>query len=65
MEKKISSSEDTIEEVDMSVKEHGNLKISKEKHPGNLGYHEKNKPKNNRYKGKKRNSVQRLRKCFQ
>ena len=36
--KKISSTEDMIEEMDTLVKE--NVKIYDRKYPGNLGYHE-------------------------
>lgn len=42
MEKSILGIEDTIEEIDTSVKENVKFKnIPDTKHPGSLGYHEK------------------------
>lgn len=40
MEEKISHVEDTIEDIDTSVKEN-EKKITDTKHPGNLGHHER------------------------
>ena len=51
MKERLSCTEDTIEEIDSSVKE--NIKPNKSlilntKYQGNMGHHEKTKPKNNR-----------------
>lgn len=48
IEERISGIEDTIEDIDPSVKENTKWKSSYPKHPGNLGHNEKMKPKNNR-----------------
>ena len=51
IEERISGAEDTIENNDTTVKE--NVKWKKDpnpKHPGNLGYNEKTKLKDNRYR---------------
>ena len=64
MEEKISSVEDTIKEIETSVKENvKSLKNPWYKHPGNLGHDENTKPKNNGNKW--RNPAQRPRKHFQ
>ena len=51
MEAKISGAEDTIENIDTTLK--GNAKCKKlltPKNPGNPGHNEKTKPKDNRYR---------------
>jgi hypothetical protein len=63
MEERISGVEDTIEEIDTLVRENVKFIKSLAKHPGNLGYYETTKPKNN--KNRRRLPAQRLRKHFQ
>ena len=55
IEERISGTEDTIENIDIKVKENAKCKKKKKnkktpnpKHPGNLGHNGKNKPQNNR-----------------
>jgi chromosome segregation ATPase len=51
MEERISGAEDSIENMDTTIKE--NAKFKKDpnsKHPGNPGHNEKTKPKDNRYR---------------
>ena len=48
MEGRSSSAEDTIENIDSTVKE--NEKSSKSQNPGNPGHNAKTKPKDNRYR---------------
>ena len=51
IEERISGAEDTIENIDTTVKENTNAKkTSNPKHPGNPGHNEKTKPKDNRYR---------------
>jgi hypothetical protein len=57
MEERISGAEDTIENIDTTIKENTKSKKQKApnpKHPGNPGYNEKTKPKDNRYKRERR-----------
>ena len=61
MEERILSAEDTIKEIDSSVKD--NIKSNKKlnpKYPGNLGHHEKTKPKNNRYRREEGSKAQKI-----
>jgi hypothetical protein len=46
MEERISGAEDSIENMDIKIKEM--QKDPNSKHPGNLGHNEKTKPKENR-----------------
>jgi hypothetical protein len=49
MEERISGAEDSIENIDTSIKENAKCKKNpNSKHPGNPGYNEKTKPKDNR-----------------
>ena len=50
MEERISGIEDTLGEIDSSIKENVNTPITNIKYPGNTGHWEKSKPKNNRYR---------------
>jgi hypothetical protein len=51
MEKKISSAEDSIENMGTTIKEKSKMqKDSNSKHPGNPGHNEKIKLKDNRYR---------------
>ena len=51
IEERISGAENTIENIDTTVKENTNAKkTSNPKHPGNPGHNEKTKPKDNRYR---------------
>jgi hypothetical protein len=59
MEEKISHVEDTIEDIDTSVKEN-EKKITDTKHPGNLGHYEKTTLKNGK-SARRRLSAQRSR----
>jgi hypothetical protein len=50
---RFSGAEDTIENIDTTVKENAKCKMQKDtnpKYPGNPGYNEKTKPKDNRYR---------------
>jgi chromosome segregation ATPase len=49
IEERISSAEDTIENIDTAIKEN-EKKQSNQKYPGNPGHNEKIKPKDNRYR---------------
>jgi hypothetical protein len=48
MEERISSAEDSIGNLDTTVKEHKMQKYPNSKHPGNPGHNEKTKPMDNR-----------------
>ena len=51
MEKRISGAEDSIENMDKTIKENAKRKKdSNPKHPGNPGHSKKTKPKDNRYR---------------
>jgi hypothetical protein len=53
MEERISDAEDSIENMDTTIKENTKCKMQKDpnsKHPGNPGHNEKTNPKNSRYK---------------
>ena len=51
MEERISGAEDSIEDMDTSIKENGKMqKDLNSKHPGNPGHNEKTKPKDTRYR---------------
>jgi chromosome segregation ATPase len=51
IEERISGAEDTIEDIDTTMKENAKSKQAPNpKHPGNPGHSEKTKPKDNRYK---------------
>ena len=51
IEERISGAEDTVENIDTTVKENTKKqKALNPKHPGNPGYNEKNEPKDNRYR---------------
>jgi hypothetical protein len=51
MEERITGSEDSIENMDTTIKENANCKKDpNSKHPGNPGHNEKTKPKDNRYR---------------
>ena len=51
IEERISGAEDTIENIDTTVKENAKMqKAPNPKHPGNPGHNEKTKPKDNRYR---------------
>ena len=66
MEDRLSDIEDKIEEMDTLVEE--KIKIKKPpcaKHSGSLKYSDKTKYKNNRSRGRRRNSCQRHRKYSQ
>ena len=55
MEERISGAEDSIENIDTSIKENAKCKKNpNSKHPGNPGHNEKTKPKNNRYRRERR-----------
>jgi FtsZ-binding cell division protein ZapB len=55
IEERISGAEDTIENIDIAVKENANSKnLLIQKHPGNPGQNEKTKPKNNRFRREQR-----------
>jgi hypothetical protein len=47
-EERISSAEDSIGNLDTTVKEHKMQKYPNSKHPGNPGHNEKTKPMDNR-----------------
>ena len=51
IEERISGVEDTVEEMDTTVKKIQNIKTPNPKHPGNLGNNEKTKSKNNQNRG--------------
>ena len=66
IKERISGAEDTIEEIDSSIKKtHQIQQILNSKHPGNLEHHEKIKTKNNRGRRKRRTPAQRPRKYIQ
>jgi hypothetical protein len=46
-EEKISGIEDTIEDIDSSLKENKSIKSHNPKHPANSGHNENTTPKNN------------------
>ena len=48
MEERISGAEDSIENMDTTIKENPKSKKSKSKYPGNPGHNEKTKPTDNR-----------------
>jgi hypothetical protein len=48
MEERISGAEDSIENMETTIKE--NAKSSNPKHPGNPGHNEKTKPTDSRYR---------------
>jgi predicted nucleic acid-binding Zn-ribbon protein len=48
MEERISGVEDSIENMDTTIKENPKSKKSKSKYPGNPGHNEKTKPTHNR-----------------
>ena len=48
MEERISGAEDSIENMETTIKE--NAKAFNTKHPGNPGHNEKTKPKDNRHR---------------
>ena len=48
IEKRISGIEDTLGKIDSWIKENVKATIPNTKYPGNLGHHEKAKPRNNR-----------------
>jgi hypothetical protein len=51
MEERISGTEDTMENIDTTIKENAECqKIITQKHPGNPGLNENMKPKDNRYR---------------
>ena len=51
IEEKLSEAEDTIENIDTTVKENAkSKKLLTKKNPGNPGHNEKTKPKDNRYR---------------
>ena len=51
IEERISGSEDTIENIDITIKENAKYKKDPDsKHPGNPRHNEKTKPKDNRYR---------------
>jgi uncharacterized coiled-coil protein SlyX len=51
IEERISGAEDTIENIDTTVKENTkSKKAPNSKHPGNPGHNEKTKPKENKYR---------------
>jgi hypothetical protein len=55
IEERISGSEDTIENIDITIKEKCKMQEDPNpKHPGNPGHKEKTKPKDNRYRRKGR-----------
>jgi hypothetical protein len=58
-EERISGVEDTIENIDTTVKENAKCKRSKLKHTGNPGHNEKTKSKKNRYRREQRFPTQR------
>jgi hypothetical protein len=51
IEERISCAEDTIENIDTTVKKKKMQKAPNPKHPGNPGHNEKIKPEDNRYRG--------------
>jgi hypothetical protein len=51
MEERISDSEDSLENIDITIKESAKCKMIQEKHPGNPGHNEKTKPTDNRSGG--------------
>ena len=54
-EEKISGAEDTIENIDTTIKKKCKMqKVPNPKHSGNPGHNEKTKPKNNRYRREQR-----------
>jgi len=66
IEERISSVEDTLEEVDTTIKDNSkHKKLLSQKHPGNSEYNEKTKSKNNWKRGEWRFSVQRTWKWLQ
>jgi chromosome segregation ATPase len=50
LEERILGTEDTIENIDTTIKEKKMHKNPNSKHPGNPGHNEKTKPKDNRYR---------------
>ena len=52
IEERISGAEDTIENIDTTVKQNAKCKKFLTKHPGNPGHNEKTKPKDNSYRRK-------------
>ena len=50
IEERISGAEDTIENIDITVKENENANCPNPKHPENPGHSEKTKLKENRYR---------------
>jgi predicted nucleic acid-binding Zn-ribbon protein len=50
MEERISGAEDSIENIDTTIKENTKCKNILTKHRGNPGHNEKNKPKDNKYR---------------
>ena len=49
-EERISGAEDTIENIDTTIRQCEMQKGTNPKHPGNPGHNKKTKPKNNRYR---------------
>jgi hypothetical protein len=64
IEERILSAEDTIEEIDTTVKENSNTKSPNPKHPGNSGHNGKTKSKSNQNRRKQRFPAQRNQKCL-
>jgi hypothetical protein len=53
--RRISGTEDSIENIDRTIKENAKKKKNaNSKHPGNPGHNEKTKPKDNRYRRESR-----------
>jgi hypothetical protein len=50
MEERVSSAEDSIENMGTTIKQNENANNPNSKHPGNPGHNEKTKPKDNRYR---------------
>ena len=48
MEERISGAEDTMKNIDTTIKEIVKCRVPNPKHPGNPGHNEKTKPTNNR-----------------
>ena len=49
-EERITGAEDTIENIDTTIRQCEMQKGTNPKHPGNPGHNKKTKPKNNRYR---------------